>query len=99
MPSSFKKTMTLSLVDPSTDLTTSWIYKLKKDDINIELDVTGNVDEKRKRLVRFIESGRQSPKALKNLTDSIVFPPICVGTATGSSSAPTTRPVSKLDLS
>ncbi|KAJ8951996.1 hypothetical protein NQ314_007614 [Rhamnusium bicolor] len=48
------------------DLRLSWIYKLKKDQIDAELgkfrlDLTGTVEEKKRRLIRFIREGCTSP--------------------------------------
>ncbi|KAJ8930356.1 hypothetical protein NQ314_016853, partial [Rhamnusium bicolor] len=48
------------------DLHLSWIYKLKKDQISAELgkfrlDLTGTVEEKKRRLIRFIREGYTSP--------------------------------------
>ncbi|KAJ8949764.1 hypothetical protein NQ314_008117 [Rhamnusium bicolor] len=48
------------------DLRLSWIYKLKRDQIDAELgkfrlDLTGTVEEKKRRLIRFIREGCTSP--------------------------------------
>lgn len=49
------------------DFRLSWIYKLRKDQIDIELakfqlDPAGTVEEKKKRLVKFIKEGCASPQ-------------------------------------
>lgn len=60
------------------DFRLSWIYKLKKDQIDAELekfqlDTSGTVDDKKRRLVRFIREGCASPQPR---TLQPIFPPV-----------------------
>lgn len=55
-----------SAVNPPLDTRVSWIYPLRKEELETELarfnlDTKGTVDEQRKRLVKFIKEGRRSP--------------------------------------
>ncbi|KAJ8912092.1 hypothetical protein NQ315_012840 [Exocentrus adspersus] len=76
------KTPTDPKPDPAAvdlgDLRLSWIYKLRKDEIDAELDkfrldLTGTVEEKKKRLVRFIREGCTSPRPGRQ-TEHLQFP-------------------------
>ncbi|KAJ8910920.1 hypothetical protein NQ315_014254 [Exocentrus adspersus] len=76
------KTPTDPKPDPAAvdlgDLRLSWIYKLRKDEIDAELekfrlDLTGTVEEKKRRLVRFIREGCASPRP-DRYTKHLQFP-------------------------
>lgn len=54
---------------PAVDGKVSWVYQLRKDDLDTELkkfclDVTGTVEEKRKRFIKFLREGLPSPRKL-----------------------------------
>lgn len=64
-------------VPSPADVRVTWIYKLRKEDLTTELekfrlDSSGTVDEKRKRLIRFIRDGQTSPQPTK--TTPFLFP-------------------------
>lgn len=71
------------------DIRLSWIYRLRKDEIDVELtkfrlSLSGTVDDKKRRLVRFIREGCASPRPT---TAPPVFPlpppPLVVPTISG----------------
>ncbi|XP_044766949.1 uncharacterized protein LOC123322930 [Coccinella septempunctata] len=60
------------------DQSTSWIYKLRKEELEVELDKfhlrrDGTVDEMRKRLAKFIKNGQATPNPTIHLAPP-VFP-------------------------
>ncbi|XP_018578275.1 uncharacterized protein LOC108916491 [Anoplophora glabripennis] len=63
-----------------TDFRLSWIYKLREEQLDMELekfrlDVSGTVEEKKKRLVRFIKDGCASPQPRHTAPAFVVPPP------------------------
>ena len=79
-------TLASTVVTDPTDVRISWVYSLKKDELQLELakfglDTAGTVDILRKRLASFIRMGKATPSPA---TQAFVFPTISTGITTAS---------------
>ncbi|CAG9773242.1 unnamed protein product [Ceutorhynchus assimilis] len=80
----------------SSDFRTSWIYLLRKNDLLLQLqkfnlDDSGNVEQLRRRLARFIRDGKATPQPSGN--GAFVFPPPSTTTPVPTASLITTTTI------